>query len=153
MFVIDQSFIKNKRAAFFTENSPSKHDMVSTLRVDATLYYILLLHFYAISTRASARDATIGLAAPIVLIRVSTHASARDATLRRFTRGKAFVVSTHASARDATSCLLTATICKSFQLTRPRGTRHFHRRRGDRGYLFQLTRPRGTRHSRTPACG
>ena len=102
MFVIDQSFIKNKRAAFFTENSPSKHDMVSTLRVDATLYYILLLHFYAISTRASARDATIGLAAPIVLIRVSTHASARDATLRRFTRGKAFVVSTHASARDAT---------------------------------------------------
>ena len=81
MFVIDQSFIKNKRAAFFTENSPSKHDMVSTLRVDATLYYILLLHFYAISTRASARDATIGLAAPIVLIRVSTHASARDATL------------------------------------------------------------------------
>ena len=101
-------------------------------------------------------------------IGVSTHASAWDATCRRQNLSAANKVSTHASAWDATSIRRDNTKMRTFQLTRPRGTRpgcitlHLpHRvsthasawdatlleRREPSLGAFQLTRPRGTRRS------
>ena len=100
----------------------------------------------AVSTHASAGDATFRNFLNVMRVVVSTHASAGDATAALSKDTAPIVVSTHASAGDATIVKILTNTRRKFQLTRPRGTRLFILLFLLGLYGFQLTRPRGTRH-------
>ena len=122
----------------------------------------------AVSTHASAREATSMVVVPTLTCEVSTHASAREATRDDLREIDGLTVSTHASAREATSrarCawLLPATVsthasareatlrhvvhdtAQMFQPTPPRGRRLGVVLAHEGGYVFQPTPPRGRR--------
>ena len=98
-----------------------------------------------VSTRASARDATVFCphADPGTRGFNPRVREGRDDSINE--RQLGFSVSTRASARDATSSAELIRPRREFQPARPRGTRRFQQRSILYPMMFQPARPRGTR--------
>ena len=129
----------NFRGASFIEITVSTHASAG----DATFWRAYVWGFFGFNSRVrGGRDSRV--TGVLLLSIVSTHASAGDATASQKHNDLSCEVSTHASAGDATNPSEGLLAAWAFQLTRPRGTRQFARRRAEFARRFN-SRVRGGR--------